>query len=794
VALAQGDRLGRYRIVAPIGAGGMGEVYRAHDEQLGRDVAIKVLPVDFAADPERLKRFEREARATAALSHPNILAVYDVGTHDGAPFLVEELLEGESLRERLERGSLDPGEAMRIAAGIAKGLAAAHDRGIVHRDLKPGNVFLTRDSTAKILDFGLARLVESPGGPEPADATTLAASTQLGAVLGTVAYMAPEQARGLPADRRADVFAFGVVLYEMLSGERPFQGSTTTDTLASILKEEPTPLPAVVPPTVAAVVTRCLAKDPGRRYQGGGELKAALEAIQTGAAVAPASRWPATGARRLWLVGAALLVAAVVTVLVLDVGGLRQRLAGGGPAARIASIAVLPLENLSGDPDQDYLAEGMHEALITELAQLSGLERVIGRASVARFRGSTQPLGEIARDLKVGALITGAVQRSGDRVRVTAHLIDPATEVELWTRSYERSLRDVLSLQDEIIGAITREIGIQLTAQEQTRLTTARPVNPDAYEAYLKGSYQWKKLTPAGVDAAQSYFESALAKDASYAQAHEGLAWVWAVRQQMGFMPPSEAGPRAKAEALEAIRLDEGSAASHEVLAALRTWSDWDWAGAETEWRRALALNPNSANSHGYYAHFLAHTGRTDEAIPHAERALGLDPLNALYHSLYAVILLYDHRFVDALAAARAGIALQPDHPAALFAAWYAASGCGRHSEAVAAAKTYLKVCYADPGVDQALEEGWNQGGYKEAMSRAAAALAARFSTSYALPTDIGGCYVEAGMPDQALDWLEKAYQVRDSNLPYVGLPLYDPLRGDPRFQDLLRRMNLPVQ
>jgi TolB-like protein len=369
---------------------------------------------------------------------------------------------------------------------------------------------------------------------------------------------------------------------------------------------------------------RCLAKDPSKRYQGGRELRAALEAIQTGAAVAPAPRWPATGARRLWLVAAALLVAVAVTSLVLDVGGLRQRLAGGGPAARIASIAVLPLENLSGDPDQDYLAEGMHEALITELAQLSGLERVIGRASVARFRGSTQSLGEIARELKVGALITGAVQRSGDRVRVTAHLIDPATEAELWTRSYERALRDVLSLQDEIVGAITREVGIQLTAQEQARLTTARPVNPEAYEAYLKGSYHWKKLTPAGVEVAQTYCESALAKDRRTAQAHEGLGVGLGSPPADGSMP-SEAGLRAKAEALEAIRLDEGSAASHEVLAALRTWIDWDWAGADTEWRRALELNPNSANSHGYYAHFLAHTGRTDEAIPHAERALGLD-------------------------------------------------------------------------------------------------------------------------------------------------------------------------
>ncbi len=523
--LRPGSHLGPYEIVAAIGAGGMGEVYRARDTRLGRDVAIKVLPAEFAADPERLRRFEREAKATASLSHPNILDVHDVGTFEGVPYLVEELLEGESLKERLEGGALEAGEALGVAIQIARGLAAAHEKNIVHRDLKPANIFLTGEGIVKILDFGLAKLVSRvPLGEAETLTQAPTGVTEFGRVVGTVAYMAPEQARGMAVDQRADVFSFGVVVYEMVAGKRPFVGATATDTVAAILKEEPAALPTSVPGKLAGVIERCLAKEPERRYRSGSEVLAALEAVG-GEGAAPL--WPAlTRAvrRHPWIASANAVAALAVLALALDVGGLRGRLLGGAAASRIDALAVLPLENLSGDPEQGYLAEGMHDALVTGLGQLSGLKRVIARGSVMRFRGSNAPLREVARELKVGALITGTVLRSGDRVRITAHLVDPATEAQLWAKSYERELSDVLALENEVVAAITREIGLQLTPQETARLATARPVNPEAYEAYLKAMYHLYKKTPDGFVKGLALLQEAIDRHPTESLPFAGLA------------------------------------------------------------------------------------------------------------------------------------------------------------------------------------------------------------------------------------------------------------------------------
>jgi TolB-like protein/Tfp pilus assembly protein PilF len=790
--LTTGTHLGPYEILGLIGAGGMGEVYRARDTRLGRDVAIKVLPAEFAADAERLKRFEREAKATAALSHPNILDVHDVGTHEGAPYLVEELLEGESLRERLARGAVPAREALGIVVQIAHGLAVAHEKSIVHRDLKPENVFVTKDGIVKILDFGLAKLVEGvPIGEVDTLTHAPTSVTEFGRVLGTVAYMAPEQARGMAVDQRTDIFAFGVVLYEMVTGEHPFRGETATDTVAAILKEEPAPLPASAPAQLAAVLEKCLAKEPERRYQRGSELLAALEAVQSEGAV---PLWPTlTRAvrRRPWLVAANVAVALAVLALALDVGGLRGRILGGAGARRINSLAVLPLANLSGDAGQDYLAAGLHEALITDLARLGGLKRVIARGSVMRFAKTEMPPRQIAKELGVDALITGSVMRSGDRVRVTAQLVDADTDAQLWGERYERNLRDVLALENDVVAAITREIRLKLTPQEHARLASARPVNPEAYEACLKGRFHWYKLSREGLDSAEKYYTLALEKDPNYAPAHEGMANVWLSRTDTGLVARSEAMPRANASALKALELDDTFAQAHVTLANLKIM-EWDWATADKEFRRALELNPNSAEAHFMYADFLVTMRRTAEWESEVRRSLELDPLNFFWQAFLGWHLVYERRYDEAIAQLTKVVQAEPDFSSAHLGLWGAYFKKGADAAALAEAKKFFGIL-GDREVVDALDAGWSHAGYRGAMRRAGDVLVARYQRTYYPAIRVARVLAHAGDSERALEFLEKAYERQETPLYHIGVGWdWDELRSDPRFQSLLRRMSLP--
>ena len=496
VQLSAGDRLGRYEIVEPLGAGGMGEVYRARDPGLEREVALKVLPARTLTDQSARARLLREARMAARLNHPHVCTVHEVAEADGQIYIVMELVEGRALDTVLSEGPLPVEQAVRYGVQIAEALAHAHERGVVHRDLKSANVVVTAEGRAKVLDFGLAKQLV---GEELAEATTQLGATLTvpGSVVGTLAYMAPEQLRGQAADARSDVWALGVVLYEILGGRRPFAGQTGYELSSAILNEPPPPLPEEVPAAVRAVVERCLAKEAGERFDSGDGVRAALETAQTGGAVT----FPAPGAsekarRRWWLAGGALaaIVSTLLTVATLKLGWLGP-VSDGTP---IRSLAVLPLENLSGDPEQDCLADGVHEALITDLAKLSGLGRVIARSSVMRYRHSDIPLSQIARELGVDALVTGSVLRAGDRIQVTAHLIQASTENQLWADRYERQFRDVLSLGNDVVVAITTAIRLQLTPQERERLATARTVDPESYEAYVKGMYHLYKKTPEG--------------------------------------------------------------------------------------------------------------------------------------------------------------------------------------------------------------------------------------------------------------------------------------------------------
>jgi len=797
-----GETVSHYRIVEKIGQGGMGEVFLADDTSLHRKVALKFLPPALQQDAAARKRFLREAHSAAALDHPFICHINEVADSDPSAgsgqavcFIVMEYVEGQSLKDRLETGPLSPAEALPIAIEVTEALEAAHGKGIVHRDIKPGNIMLTPAGHAKVMDFGLAKPMAPAGGTETA-AETVTALSEAGSTLGTLAYMAPEQLRGEAVDGRADLWALGVTLYEMVAGTRPFQGQSAFDLPVAILNAAPRPLPSTVPTELAAVIARCLEKDPDKRYQQAGELRQALVAVQAGT-VSPWVGWRYRLTRSRWPMIAAPALALVIvagTLVALDVAGLRSRLVGGPVTARVVKVAVLPFANVSGDAAQEYLSDGLTTEMIALLGRLHPERlRVFARMSVMQYKKTDKPLKQIASELGgVDYILEGSAQREAGRIRITADLIKVADQTQVWADRYERELAGILALQNDVAQQVANALALKLLPAEQARLSNANPVNPEAHDAYLKGLQYWYHLTPGDLDAALKYFEMALDMDPSYAPAQAGIALVWAGRSTMGITPPGEAGPKAKAAALKAIQLDDTNMEAHYALACIKAWTEWDWAGAEAEFKRVIALNPNFPDARAYYSDYLNKMGRPTEAMPEIERAVALDPYNPLFQLVYAVNFLYARRYDEALEQSRRALSTEPDLNPALNVTWWALSLKGMPKEALAAAKAYMKVVYGDRETENGFDEGYVHGGYAEAMRRAAQALAARARASYVEPIDIAQTYVEAGENAQALEWLEKALAVRDPNLPILGMPPFDRLRSEPRFQAIVRRVGLP--
>jgi len=797
MGLSPGTRLGPYEIVAAIGAGGMGEVYKARDTQLRRDVALKVLPAEVATDPDRLARFQREAEVLAALNHPHLAQIHGIVEAGATRALVMEFIDGETLAARIARGPVPLADGLRLAHQVSEALEHAHQRGIIHRDLKPANIMITAGGAVKVLDFGLAKNAV-PAGEDASRLSTLTRGpTVAGTVLGTVSYMSPEQARGEPVDHRTDVWAFGCVLYEMLTGRRAFPGRSATDVLAGVIKDEPgwDALPTSTPPGVRELVHRCLNKDASERPGDMAAVSGALAAFVSGtggpgarAATSTAATLAgrdAAGRRwRIQVVVAALIVAAVA----LGAAGLWTRLSGGSAGGSVRSVAVLPLTNASGNPDDQFFADGMTDVLIANLGSIETL-KVISRTSVMAYRAGAKPVREIARELKVDAVIEGSALRSGDRVRITVQLIDAGTETVMWSETYERDMRDVMTLQGEVARAIAGRIQATLAPEVDQRLA-ARTIRPDVYEDYLKGRYFLYQLTPEGIQKGEEFFTRALEKDPALALAHAGLADLNVVRSFSGLRPPAEALERARMHAVRAVQLDDQVADAHSSLGWI-SFRSWDWVTAEREFRRALQLNPNLAVARSNYAQFLAARGRTDEALREGRRSLDLDPLALPFHTAYASVLIGAGRYDDAIAVCLEVLRMNAGFFWAHNHLWRAYGQKGMLEQALAEARTSFSA-QGDAEVVKALERGQPQAGYAGAMRAAAETLTVRARTQYVMAFGVALLYANAGEQTLAIDWLERAYAEHGAMLEFIGMsPEFESLRPDPRFQDLLRRLNL---
>jgi eukaryotic-like serine/threonine-protein kinase len=800
VTLSAGSKLGPYEILAPLGAGGMGEVYRARDRKLDRDVAIKVLPQSVAADPDTLARFEREAKAVAAVSHPCILAIYDFGEESGLFYAVTELLEGETLRQRIVRERLAWRRAVEIATAVSEGLAAAHSRGIAHRDVKPENVFLTSDGLVKILDFGLARPLVV-GSEAETFTPTESMQTAAGIVMGTVGYMSPEQVSGEPADNRSDIFSLGCVLYEMLTGRRAFLGGSPGQTMAAILRDQPPEIAASgapVPEGLDRIVTRCLEKKPSERFQSARDLAFALKEMSGSAAMpalASAARaaqpLPSARPRRAWMIGLSVVaVGAMVAGFLL----FRDGLLPGPP--RIDSVAVLPLENLTGDAGQDYFADGMTEALISDLSKISAL-RVPSRTSIMRYKKTTKSAPEIAKELGVAAIVEGSVSRSGSQVKISAQLIDAAKDRHLWADSFQRELKDVLALQGEVARAITREVRVKLTPEEKSGLAAARPVDPEAYEAYLRGRYHWYRRTPADGVKSRDFFQRAVEKDPNYAAGWAGLAAAYHLVSSTPYsmMAPREGYPKALEACRKAISLDPNNSEAHAMRGIVRFVFERDAKAAESDFRRSRELDPRYAQGPQLYSFMLMSLGRMDEAIREAKAGRDLDPLSLVQNANVGYALHFAGRYDEAIEWCRRTLAMDPNFLRARYILGMAYEQKEMYPESIAELEAARRISEDGPHYVASLGHAYAAAGRTADARRCLEDLNGMARRRFVGSEQIGLVHVGLGEREAALALLEKGEEERNNWMMNIGIDRrFDPLRSDPRFVALITRLNLAAR
>ncbi len=771
-----GTTLSHYRILDRIGEGGMGVVYRAKDERLDRDVALKVLPAGAFADESSRKRFRGEALALSRLNHPNIETVHDFDRQDGVDFLVMEYIPGVTLDRRLAAGPLPEPEILRLGSQLAEGLAAAHAQGVVHSDLKPGNLRVTPDGRLKILDFGLARLLTSRDDGAPT--VTLVGRPVLA---GTPPYMAPEQFRGAPNDARVDLYMAGAVLYEMATGRRAFDQPACETLLRAILHGD-SPAPRSLNPVISIELERVILKvlntDPRSRHQSAGELLADLKRIGAAEGRGDAPRRPG---RRTW---AAVAAGSGVLIALGGIGAFRL-LAPGGP---VGSLAVLPFANAGGDPDAEYLSDGLTEGIINSLALIPQL-KVIARASVFRYKGQDIDPGTVGRDLGVRAVLVGSVGHRRDDLMVSAELVDAEDRRHLWGGQYTRPVSDILKVQGEIAGHISESLRLRLTGDEKSRLAKRSAGSPEANRLYLQGRFFENKGTRDGFMKAVEYFQSAIAADSGYAPAYAGLAEAHYWVSNM-YVSPTEAMPKSRAAATKALELDETLGEAHASLGRVKALYDWDWAGGGEEFRRAIALSPGSAEAHLAYGNHLAVMGDLDGALAEMATAGGLDPLSAVIGVQRALLLQAAGRDEQAAEEARRALHLEPSAAQARVVIGIVDLRQGRIEEGIAEIQRAFSLD------DNADTGGW-LGYYYAASGRRddAMRLARRLETrqgQFVPAWSVAMIFAGMGDADRTFEWLAKACDDRSEGISWLKIePRLKDLRSDPRYRDLLRRVGL---
>lgn len=811
----------------------MGRIFLARDTRLGRSVAIKMLPPGLMADPVRRQRFERESKALATLNHPNVVTIHSVEETEGQPFLVMEWIEGRSLEELIPPGGMELPRYLEIAIPMVEAVSQAHHAGIVHRDLKPANVMVRDDGVLKVVDFGISML-EPETLAEGQDSAARQRLTQVGVVVGTLPYMSPEQLEGTWIDARSDIFSLGVLLYEMATGYRPFQGGSSASLLSSILRDDPPPLTrsrASLPASLEKIVARCLQKRPQERYQTTADLKRDLLELRRELDLAtsapifvpdlPTAAMPAATAARTAPVAAPATstpprrfgpALAAVAVLVLAVAGAglwirREKAgpAGGDPrpapagqvvpaAARevVTSVAILPLRNLSGDPEQEFFSDGTTEAIIANLAKLGGL-RVISSNSTARYKNRSVGLSEVARDLGVDYVVEGSVLRSGEKLMIIVQLVDPKTDGTVWGDTYQGMISDVFSFQQRVAEAVARQTVGELSATDLTRLADIQEVAPEVYETYLRARYFLNKRTPDSVQQALALLDQALAKDPGYAPgwAAKAECYLYLITDGISVLPTEEGLPKAREAALRALELDEGLSDAHAALAFTELQS-WRWDKVERAFQRALTLNPSNADAYLKLTLFLTAQERHEEAIAAVEKARQLNPLSLHIRITTTSNYMLAGRPREAEASARAAITLQPDHWLPHFQLGTILCNEGRYQDAGAPLREAVRLGGRNPRALAALARNEALAGRTGSARRLVAEIEAATAKGWVPPSTLAGPLFALGDADRGFEWLRKAADTRDQSLLILRVdPTFAAYRSDPRFQRILAQVGL---
>jgi serine/threonine protein kinase/tetratricopeptide (TPR) repeat protein len=788
-----GQTISHYRIVEQIGAGGMGLVFKAQDSRLERAVALKFLPERLAQQPKALERFRREARAASALNHPGICTIYDIGEQDGRPFIAMEFIDGKTLGRHIHGKALPVDEILTLGVQLADALDAAHAEGIVHRDIKPANIFVTKRGQAKLLDFGLAKLVPKGLAIGDRDGSDSQDSNSIvGIISGTPSYMSPEQVRGDDLDTRTDIFSLGLVLYEMATGRQAFSGGTGGVIIEAVLTRPPAPVRSInpdIPPRLEEIIDKALDKDRGQRHQHTAELLADLRQLKAeidSGRVGHEASESATISDPSHLSSTATQKSRTLTS---HTRGLRpQRV-----SKIVDSLAVLPFENVSRDPENEYLSDGITGSLINILATVPKL-RVMAQSTVFRFKGREIDPQVVGRELNVRAVLTGRMMQSGGSLRIGTELVDVATGSQLWGAQFDRKLGDIFVIQDEISNEISEKLRLQLTRTEKKRLVRRHTEDAEAYRLFLQGRHHWNRWTEEGFYKAIGYFQQAVAKDSGYALAYAGLAESYVLLGWNSYLPPKDAFPKGKAAAMTARHLDPDLGEAHTPLAAVLWLHDWQWGEAQSEFKRSLALNPAYPTANHWYAEYLMTMGRHVEAMARIKNSQELDPLSLIINVAIGWASYMARRYDDAVDQLLRTAELDPNYPVTYWILGLLYRITGRYESAVAAGEKAVNLSGGSPLMRAALAHTYGKSGRAKDALQVLDDLSELANHKYVAPHFFAGIHIGLGDSDRAIECLEKSWDERCHWLIYLHLdPSMDDLRGNPRFQDLLRRAGLPA-